>query len=69
MDKNQSLLLASAVFGLMALLQLLRSIFSWPASIGRFNVPIWLSYIAVVVLGYLAWHMYGAGKNNLKAYK
>ena len=62
MDKNQSLLLASAVFGIMALLQLLRSIFSWPASIGSFNVPIWLSYIAVVVLGYLSWHMYSVSR-------
>jgi len=62
MDKNQSLLLASAAFGIMALLHFLRSIFNWPASIGNLNVPVWLSYIAVVVLGYLAWHMYSAGR-------
>ena len=63
MDKNQSLMIAAVIFGLIALLHLLRAIFSWPASIGTFNVPAWLSYIAVVVAGYLAWHMYSASKS------
>ena len=58
MDKNQSLKLASVIFGLIAVMHLLRSIFSWPVSISAFNVPLWLSYIAVVVFGYLAWQMY-----------
>lgn len=62
MDKNQSLMLASVIFGVIAALHLLRSIFSWPASIGSFNVPLYFSYIAVAVAGYLAWHMYNAGK-------
>mgnify|MGYP001587361355 FL=1 len=62
MDKNQSLMLAAAVFGIIALLHLLRSIFSWPARIANFDVPLWLSYIAVVVAGYLAWLMYNASK-------
>jgi len=62
MDKNQSLMVAAVIFGIIAVLHLLRSIFSWPASIGAFNVPLWLSYIAVVVLGYLAWSMYSASK-------
>lgn len=63
MDKNQSLLVASVVFGIIALLHLLRAIFSWPARIANFDVPVWLSYIAIVVAGYLAWHMYNASKS------
>jgi len=62
MNKNQSLMVASAIFGLIALLHLLRSVFSWPAVIGTFNVPVWFSYVAVVVAGYLSWQMYNAGK-------
>lgn len=62
MNKNQSLMLASVVFGIIALLHFLRSIFSWPASIGTFNVPVWFSYIAVIVAGYLSWQMFSAGK-------
>ena len=62
MDKDKSLMLAAVVFGIIALLHLLRSVLSWPASIANWNLPVWLSYIAVVVLGYLAWHMYSASK-------
>ena len=60
MDKNQSLMLAAVIFGIIALLHLLRSILNWPASIAGLNVPVWLSYVAVVVAGYLAWLMYSA---------
>lgn len=62
MDKNQALLLASIVFGLVTLLHLLRSIFSWPVSIAGFNVPVWFSYVAAIVMGYLSWLMYGASR-------
>ena len=62
MDKNQSLLIASVIFGIIALLHLLRSIFSWQLVIGNFNVPLYFSYIIVIVFGYLAWHIYGESK-------
>ena len=62
MDKNQSLVLAAAVFGVVALLHLLRSIFSWPATIAAIDVPLWLSYLAAVVAGCLAWQMYSASR-------
>ncbi|MBI2558147.1 hypothetical protein HYW20_02385 [Candidatus Woesearchaeota archaeon] len=62
MEKNQLLMLASVIFGIVAVLHLLRSIFSWEADIGGFNVPVWYSYVAVVVAGYLSWEMYGAGR-------
>jgi len=63
MNKNQSLMLASAIFGLIALLHLLRAIFSWPARIANFDVPLYFSYIAVVAAGYLAWLMHNASKS------
>ena len=62
MDKNQSLMVAAVIFGIIAVLHLLRSILSWEANIGGFNVPVWYSYVAVVVAGYLSWQMYNAGK-------
>ena len=62
MDKNQLLFISAVVFGIIALLHLIRAIFGWPASIGTFNVPVYLSYIFFVVAGYLAWLMYSAGK-------
>ena len=62
MDKNNTLMLAAGVFGLIAVLHLLRSIFSWPASIANWNVPLWLSYLVVVAAGFLAWLMYSTSR-------
>jgi len=39
----------------------LRIFFRWPAQIGSFSIPIWLSVIAVLVAGLLAyanWKLY-----------
>lgn len=62
MDKNKLLLVAAVIFGIVGFLHLLRSIFSWEAAIGGFNVPLYFSYIAVVVAGYLSFSMYKASK-------
>jgi len=61
MDKNKSLLIASVIFGVVGFLHLLRSLFGWEAVIGSFNVPLYFSYIAVVVAFYLSFSMYKAG--------
>ena len=60
MDKNRSLLIAAIIFGIVGFLHLLRSIFGWEAVIGNFNVPLYFSYIAVVVAFYLSFSMYKA---------
>lgn len=62
MEKNQALILASAVFGIIALVHLARAIMGLDAIIAGFNVPIYASYVFFVVAGLLAWLMYGAGK-------
>lgn len=64
MNKDQSLKLASIIFGLIALLHLLRSIFRWQALIENFIVPIYFSYIAFVVAGFLSWWMYRVSKKK-----
>ena len=62
MGKNQSLILAAVIFGVIALLQLIRAVFGWQAVIGNFNVPVYFSYIALIAAGYLSWHMYNASR-------
>ena len=62
MQKNQALILAAAVFAIIVILQLLRSILKWEVSINGFYIPVWFSYIAVVVMGYLSWVMYNSRK-------
>jgi len=64
MDKNTSLLLAAVVFGIIGFLHLLRSLFSWQLVIDNFNVPLYVSYVAVIVLGYLSWSMYKTSKTK-----
>jgi hypothetical protein len=62
MDKNKLLLIASIIFGIIGFLHLLRSLFSWQLVIGNFSVPLYFSYVAVIVAGYLSWNMYNASK-------
>lgn len=64
MNKNKSLLIASIVFGIVGVLHLVRAILGWEARIGNFTVPLYFSYIAVIVAFYLSWHMYKASTKN-----
>lgn len=47
--------LAGAIFGLVAVLQLIRAVAGWPISIGGTTVPLWPSWVACLVAGGLAW--------------
>jgi len=43
------------IFLIIAVLHLLRILNSWPATISSFVVPIWASWVAVVIAGYLSY--------------
>ncbi len=45
---------SGVIFGLVALLQAVRAIAGWAVQIGSFQVPVWFSWIAVIVAGSLA---------------
>jgi hypothetical protein len=47
--------IAAALFLIIALLHLLRIVFGWPAEIGRVGIPMWASWLALVVTGGLAY--------------
>lgn len=47
--------LAAAIFALIALVQLIRALSGWPASVGGMTVPLWPSWIACVIAAGLAW--------------
>jgi hypothetical protein len=49
------LLVSAAIFSLVALLHLARVVFGWSAVIGGWSVPMWLSWIALIVAGALAY--------------
>ena len=45
---------SGTIFGIIAILHLLRAIYGWPAHIGTLEVPTWASWLSVLVAGYLA---------------
>lgn len=48
-------IVSGVLFGLIALLHLVRLLQGWPAVIGAWTMPLGLSGVAVVVTGFLAW--------------
>ena len=55
MDQKTFFLVASVIFALVALLHLLRIYMGWPVVIGSWSVPMWLSWIGLVVAGGLSY--------------
>ena len=55
-------LAAGTLFLIVALLHALRLLFGWPASIGGWIVPMWISWAGVVLAGFLAYSAFSQKK-------
>jgi hypothetical protein len=55
MSRRAYLLVTAVIFSLIALLHLVRIIFGWSAMLGSWSVPMWLSWVALIVAGALAY--------------
>jgi hypothetical protein len=53
-------LLAATIFGLVAIVQIVRAITGLPITIGSTSIPIWVSWVASAVAITLAWLGYSA---------
>jgi len=53
MNQRSFSLLAGIIFILIALLHLLRIIYGWDPVVEGWRVPKWMSWVALVVAGYL----------------
>jgi hypothetical protein len=62
MSQGQYSLLASIVFAVVAVLQLVRALAGWPVTVGSTAIPIWASWVAFVVAGVLAWIGFSASR-------
>ncbi|MBI3829626.1 MAG: hypothetical protein HY291_08925 [Planctomycetes bacterium] len=51
--KNSYLVISGVIFGVVAVVQGLRAYNQWPVQIGTEFVPVWASWVAVVVAGIL----------------
>ena len=58
--------LTAAIFLIVAVAHLLRSVAAWPVAIGGLDIPIWISWLVVVVAGALAW--FGLRQNRRAAH-
>jgi len=47
---------SGVIFGIVAIIQAVRAVSEWPVQVGPIAVPIWFSWVAVLVAGGLsAW--------------
>jgi hypothetical protein len=53
-------LLAAIIFGLVAILQIVRAVTRLPVNIGQTSIPLWASWVAGAVAIILAWLGYSA---------
>lgn len=54
MDQRSYVILSGVIFGLIAVLHVLRLFSQWQATIAGATVPLWLSGLAAVVAGAMA---------------
>ena len=57
LKKETTLQVGGAIFGIIALLHLIRFVANWPASVNNWDVPRWLSVVGFVVAGWLSYNM------------
>ena len=62
MNRKTFTLTAGTIFSLIAALHALRLLFGWEAVIGGWHVPLWASWAALAVSGYLAYTAFRVGK-------
>ena len=55
MDQKTFVLLAGAIFEIVALAHLVRILMGWSIVIDNWTVPMWLSWVALVIAGGLSY--------------
>ena len=67
MDKKTYYYTVSGIFGLITLLHLARIYYGWDAQIGEAVIPLWFSWVGVLIAGYLTvrgWQFANAKKRH-----
>tara|TARA_B100000315_G_C14379044_1_gene496574 strand:+ start:319 stop:510 length:192 start_codon:yes stop_codon:yes gene_type:complete len=63
MEKKNLFLLSAVVFGIVSLTHLLRIVMDWSIIVNGLNaVPMWLSWFAFVLTGYLSYSFFNLKK-------
>ena len=61
MTSNKYAVVSGVVFGVVAVLQAVRALYEWPVNVGDVEIPVWGSWVAVVVAGSLCLWAFRAG--------
>ena len=62
MNQKTFTLTAGVVFSIITGLHVLRLLFRWEAVIGGWDVPLWVSWVALLLSGYLAYSAFKLSK-------
>jgi len=50
---SKYVVISGVLFGVIAVVQAVRALNQWPVHVGGFDVPVWVSWVAMVVAGSL----------------
>jgi len=53
---------SGVLFGVVAVLQAVRALYQWPVHVGGVDIPVWGSWVAVVVAGGLCVWAFQSGR-------
>lgn len=62
MNQKRFILIAGLLFAAIAILHGLRLLLGWEAVIGGWVVPHWISWIAILIFGFLAYSAFKLGR-------
>ncbi len=55
MDKKDYFIVSIIIFILAGLLHLIRAVNGWDMVVGGFIIPLWLSWLVVIILAFMVW--------------
>lgn len=64
MNRRNYFVASSTVFAIVGAVHLIRVVQGWEAALGGYEVPMWASWAAIAVAGYLAFTGYGFRKSS-----
>ena len=61
MTRKSYFLVTAIIFSVVGLLHLLRIVLGWEAVVGGLSIPMWLSWVAMILTAVLAYHGFTYG--------
>ena len=59
---SKYVVVSGVLFGVIALVQAVRALNQWPVQVAGFDMPVWVSWVAMVVAGSLCMWAFRSGR-------